>query len=47
MKYLLFLVLIFIATELLSQPRKPAPAMHLNSLEYLEYEGVNVMLAHD
>lgn len=30
-----------------SQSKTQSPQMHLNSREYLEYEGVNVMLAHD
>jgi len=30
-----------------AQVKKPAAAMKLNDLEYLEYQGVNVMLAHD
>ncbi len=39
--------LLFLSLQTFSQSGKPAQGMHLNNQEYLEYEGVNVMLAHD
>ncbi len=39
----IILPLILISIQLQAQSQK----MHLNNLEYLEYQGVNVMLAHD
>lgn len=43
MKKIIPLLLLFSAVQSYAQPRK----MHLNNLEYLEYQGVNIMLAHD
>ena len=47
MKNLMIAFAVLCSLQTHSQTRKPSPAMHLNSLEYLEYQGVNVMLAHD
>src|SRR3954470_24614495 len=41
-----FLSLLFVSV-LHAQSVKSSASMKLNDLEYLEYEGVNVMLAHD
>ena len=50
-KYILSICLFhaFLTTTLFvdAQAKRSAGAMKLNSLEYLEYQGVNVMLAHD
>jgi endoglucanase len=43
----LFLALSARVTIISAQAKHSATAMKLNSLEYLEYQGVNVMLAHD
>src|SRR3954463_11469129 len=43
---ILFLSLLFVSV-LHAQSVKSSASMELNDLEYLEYEGVNVMLAHD
>ena len=40
-------MLLFAGATVTAQITKRAPAMHLNEQEYLEYQGVNVMLAHD
>ncbi|MEO8854755.1 MAG: hypothetical protein ABI359_13315, partial [Ginsengibacter sp.] len=45
MKNCILLSLLFISTQLLAQTSKQP--MHLNDKEYLEYQGVNVMLAWD
>jgi endoglucanase len=48
LKFLSFIMLGFCAVKIASaQQVKTATAMKLNSQEYLEYQGVNVMLAHD
>lgn len=47
MKKLFVISLLFINAQCFSQTRKALPLMRLNDQEYLEYEGVNVMLAHD
>ncbi len=47
MKKMTVATLLLISIQLQAQTSKPAPGMHLNHLEYLEYGGVNVMLAHD
>ncbi len=47
MNKLLIVFFSIISLHALSQTPKPAQGMHLNNLEYLEYGGVNVMLAHD
>ncbi|MEO6547428.1 MAG: glycoside hydrolase family 9 protein [Ferruginibacter sp.] len=41
------LLFIFCVFGTQAQKQRPAAAMVLNKLEYLEYKGVNVMLAHD
>jgi len=43
MKWNFFFILFFITIQMQAQLNQ----MHLNDKEYLEYEGVNVMLAHD
>ena len=45
MKNCILLSFLFISTQLLAQTAKEP--MHLNNKEYLEYQGVNVMLAWD
>ena len=45
--FIFFLFLSLISTYAFTQQKQPAVGMKLNSLEYLEYQGVNVMLAHD
>ncbi|MEO6838605.1 MAG: hypothetical protein ABI261_08245 [Ginsengibacter sp.] len=45
MKNCILLSLLFISTQLLAQTSQQQ--MHLNDKEYLEYQGVNVMLAWD
>src|SRR5690349_21024149 len=45
MKNCILLSFLFISTQLLAQTAKEP--MHLNDKEYLEYQGVNVMLAWD
>ena len=47
MKNIFFFIFSILSLQIFAQTRKPAQGMHLNNLEYLEYEGVNVMLAHD
>lgn len=48
LKLLSFIILNFFAVKTaLAQQSKTAIAMKLNSQEYLEYQRVNVMLAHD
>src|ERR1022692_3900979 len=42
-----FLIIMAIKIPLHSQQSKANVSMILNKLEYLEYQGVNVMLAHD
>ena len=37
----------FPASQLCAQSKKPAKGMFINDQEYLENQGVNVMLAHD
>ncbi len=44
---LIIIGLLFLNTMVQAQSSKSAGAMKLNDLEYLEYQGVNVMLAHD
>ena len=48
-QYILCLVIILSGSiyEAHAQPKPDTGLMKLNDLEYLEYEGVNVMLAHD
>ena len=43
----LFLLLSVSISAVNAQAKKPAGAMKLNNLDYLEYQGVNVMLAQD
>ncbi|HEY2583691.1 MAG TPA: glycoside hydrolase family 9 protein [Mucilaginibacter sp.] len=45
--FYLFLLLLAQVSIVNAQEKKSAGVMKLNSLEYLEYKGVNVMLAHD
>ena len=48
MNKIIWVSLLFFSLQTFSQSGKPTQKqMHLNNLEYLEYEGVNVMLAHD
>ncbi|CAN5481690.1 hypothetical protein BH11BAC3_BH11BAC3_09120 [soil metagenome] len=44
---LIFIGQFFIISNVQAQAAKGGGAMKLNDLEYLEYQGVNVMLAHD
>src|SRR5471030_650032 len=48
-KYLLLLVVFYALSDtiILAQQPKKAAGMTLNNQQYLEYQGVNVMLAHD
>ncbi len=47
-RLVLTVLLPFCVLSILGAQNTKAPAaMHLNDLEYLEYQGVNVMLAHD
>jgi endoglucanase len=47
LKFLSFIVVSFYAVKTVSAQQKNAGSIKLNQQEYLEYQGVNVMLAHD
>ena len=47
MKKFFFLFFSIASLQASAQTPKPTQGMYLNNLEYLEYQGVNVMLAHD
>ncbi|HEY4967910.1 MAG TPA: hypothetical protein VII28_16000, partial [Puia sp.] len=47
MKFFLTLLFIVLTHSLSAQQTAEVPGMHLNPDEYLENQGVNVMLAHD
>jgi hypothetical protein len=47
MKKLYCILLVLIALRSNAQIARSSQLMHLNDLEYLQYQGVNVMLAHD